>query len=140
MIKDNTIIDKTQKPGITKGLYLVFVFCYIFNHIDLGIFSVAPELMAEYLKCDLSDVGLISSALYIGVVASSLICPFLFAKLKAKHIVVAAAIMNALTVAVFALVENYWVIFASRIFVGLSLGVFIIFSPVWIDLHAPKES
>jgi len=48
--------------------------------------------------------------------------------------------MNALTVAVFALVENYWVIFVSRIFVGLSLGVFIIFSPVWIDLHAPKES
>jgi predicted MFS family arabinose efflux permease len=37
--------------------------------------------MAEYLKCDLSDVGLISSALYMGVVASSLICPFLFAKL-----------------------------------------------------------
>ncbi len=53
---------------------------------------------------------------------------------------VTAAIMNALTVAVFALVENYWVIFASRILVGFSQGVFIIFTPVWIDLHAPKES
>ena len=106
----------------------------------MGIFAVAPEDMAKFLNCELSDVGLISTALYIGIVASSLICPFLFAKLKAKHIVVAAAIINALTVAVFALVENYWVIFASRILVGMSQGVFIIFSPVWIDLHAPKES
>jgi hypothetical protein len=49
-------------------------------------------------------MGLIATGLYIGNVSGSLLCPFLFAKLKAKHILITAAILNAATVAVFTFV------------------------------------
>lgn len=66
-----------------------------------------------------AEVGLLATGLYIGNVAGSLICPILFSKFKAKHVIVTAAILNAVAVSIFAIVENYWVIFASRMLTGL---------------------
>ena len=78
-------------------------------------------------------MGLLATGLYIGNVIGSFLCPFLFSKMRAKHILVIAAVGNALTVAVFTFVKDYWVIFASRCFVGFFQVMFIIYLPVWID-------
>lgn len=121
------------KPKVTFGLYLVIIFCYLVCHIDLGILAVSNDSIIKSLKINESGMGLLATGLYIGNVTGSLLCPFLFAKLNAKHILVVAAILNALTVAVFTFIDDYWIIFGSRIAVGFFQVMFVIYFPVWID-------
>jgi predicted MFS family arabinose efflux permease len=84
-------------------------------------------------------VGLLSAALYLGNVVGSLITPKLFTIFKAKHLIVAAAIFNALAVGVFSITTDYWIIFSSRVLVGFFQVIFVIYFPVWIDLCAPPS-
>lgn len=121
------------KPKVTFSLYLVIIFCYLVCHIDLGILAVSNESIIKSLNINESGMGLLATGLYIGNVAGSLLCPFLFARIKAKTILVTAALLNAVTVAVFTFVDNYWIIFGSRIAVGFFQVMFVIYFPVWID-------
>ena len=125
---------------MTYYLYLLIVFCYLFCHIDLGILAVSNENIIKSMDIEESAMGLLATGLYIGNVVGSLICPFLFAKMKAKYLIVAAGIVNAGAVAVFTFIQDYWIVFASRIVVGLAQVVFIIYFPVWIDQQAPPKS
>jgi MFS family permease len=127
-------------PRVTLYLYLVIIFCYLFCHIDLGILAVSNDAIIKKLEITEGDMGLLATALYIGNVAGSLLCPVLFAKLKAKHVLVVSAVMNAGAVCVFTFVNNYWIIFASRLVTGLFQVPFIIYFPVWIDQQAPPKS
>lgn len=109
-----------NNPRVTFYLYLLIVFCYLFCHIDLGILAVSNENIIKSLKIEESAMGLLATGLYIGNVVGSLICPFLFAKMRAKHLIVGAAIINAASVAVFTFTQDYWIVFGSRIIVGLA--------------------
>lgn len=128
------------KPKVTFLLYLVIVFSYLFCHIDLGILAVSNDAIIKTLDINESGMGLLATGLYVGNVAGSLLCPFLFSKLKAKHILVTAAVLNAAFVAVFTFVTDYWIIFGSRVAVGFFQVMFIIYFPVWIDQQAPPRS
>lgn len=127
-------------PKVTFGLYLVTLMCYLFCHIDLGILAVSNASIIKSLDIDESAMGLLATGLYIGNVTGSLLCPFLFAHLKAKHILVTAAIFNALFVGVFTFTQDYWIVFGSRIAVGFFQVMFVIYLPVWIDQQAPQKS
>ena len=83
-------------------------------------------------------MGLLETALYIGIVIGSTIFPYVFSKVNPKYIVVSAVLLNAAAVSVFSITTSYWTIFASRVGVGMVLSVFIIFFPVWIDSRAPE--
>ena len=129
------------KPRVTFYLYLVTLFTYLFCHIDLGVLASSNEAAKKYLgDISESDIGLVASALYIGNIIGSLVCPSLFANMKAKHILVISAVMNGLCCGIFVLVSNYWIVFASRVLVGFFEVMFIIYIPVWIDTHAPPSS
>jgi MFS family permease len=85
-------------------------------------------------------MGLLASSIYFGNVTGSLLTPFIFGKLKAKHIIVVSAIMNGILVSAFNFTTNYWIIFTTRFLAGLFQVVFVVYFPVWIDQHAPKKS
>lgn len=80
--------------------------------------ALCSEAIKFYFNVSESDVGLLATAAYIGNVIGTVIAPFLFAKLKAKHIIVVAAILNGLSVGAFSILENFWIIFATRILGG----------------------
>ncbi len=93
--------DNKLSPKVTKYLYLLISFCFLACHIDLGIFAVSTDVMRRYLNISASEMGLLASSIYFGNVAGSLITPFLFGKLKAKHIIVVSAIGNGILVSAF---------------------------------------
>ncbi len=135
----NNTEPKELRRGVVIFLYIIILFCYMFCHIDNGILAVSNEVIKDDLKITESYVGLLTSGLYLGNVVGSIISPVLFAKFRAKHIMVTAALMNAASVIVFSFVKIYWVIFASRVLAGFFQVAFVIYSPVWIDLCAPPE-
>lgn len=128
-------------PRVTKYLYLVTLFTYLFCHIDIGVLAASNEAAKKYLgDISDSDIGLVATALYIGNVIGSLLCPSLFANMKAKHILIISAVMNGLCCGIFVLISNFWIVFVSRVLVGFFEVMFIIYIPVWIDTHAPPSS
>lgn len=106
----------------------------------MGIMSFASERIQHDLNISEGQMGLLETGMYIGIVTGSVIMPFLFNIISPKLLIIGATILNAASVAVFSVTENYWAIFASRIMVGLFLSVFIIYFPVWIDQCAPQKS
>ena len=83
-------------------------------------------------------MGLLETAMYIGIVIGSTICPYVFSKVTPKYVIISAVLLNAAAVSIFSITTSYWTIFASRVGVGMFLSVFIIFFPVWIDSCAPE--
>jgi uncharacterized membrane protein (DUF106 family) len=86
-------------------------------------------------------MGLLESGLYIGIVAGTIICPFLFSVVSPKILISVASLLNGLFSVVISIgnSENYWIVLVSRVIVGLFLSVFIQYFPVWIDLCAPPH-
>ena len=125
--------EKELSPRVTKYLYLLIAFCYLACHIDIGVIAISPNQISHNLGIDTSQVGLISSAIYMGNVAGTLIGPFLYAKLRAKHVIVVASIVNAIFVSAFLLTSNFWILFGTRIVTGIAQVMFVIYFPVWID-------
>ena len=70
-------------------------------------------------------MGLLETALYVGIVAGTIICPILFSIMSPKILISIATILNGLFAVVIAFgnEKNYWIIFGSRVFVGLFLVI-----------------
>ena len=68
-------------------------------------------------------MGLLETALYIGIVAGTIICPILFSIMSPKILIAAASLLNGLFAVVIAFgnERNYWIVFGSRVLVGLFL-------------------
>lgn len=50
---------KFYKPGVTLGLYLVLISCYMICHLDNGILAVSNENIKKDLNITESDMGLL---------------------------------------------------------------------------------
>ena len=123
-----------------KILYSVIFLSYLFSHIDVGIFSQAGDEIKDSLGIQESDLGLLETALYIGVVCGTLICPaLLMPRFQPKLIITLAALLNGLASIVVPLKPAYALLVLSRILTGIFLSVFLIYFPVWIDLKAPPH-
>lgn len=110
---------KFQRPGVTLGLYIVMISCYMVCHIDNGILAVSNEAIKKDLNITESDMGLLQAGLYVGNVIGSIISPVIFAKIQPKKTMVVSAILNGIFVGAFALTKNFWILFVTRAFVGL---------------------
>ena len=98
--------------------YVTIWLSYLFAHIDVGIFAVSYGQIKIDLGIDDSDLGLIESALYIGIVIGSPLVPIIYKLLPPKVVIIGAIVGQALGISVIVFVSQFWVIFASRIFVG----------------------
>lgn len=93
--------------------------CSLFSRADPGIFAVSGlDIQKEY-DIKESDFGLLLSALYIGNIIGTLICPFIFRRVHVRYIIFGAITLNAAFTIVFPLTSNYVGLFISRILVGV---------------------
>lgn len=77
---------------------------YLFAHIDVGIFAVSYVAIKTDLGIDDSDLGLIETALYIGIVIGSPLAPIIFKVLSPKIVILLSVLGQALSVVVIAFV------------------------------------
>lgn len=130
-----------EKLRWIKLLYSAIFLCFLFSHIDVGILSQSSGEAKDHLKITESQMGLLETGLYIGIVAGTILCPLMFSVISPKVLIILASILNGLFAIVIVLgnSETYWIVFGSRVIVGLFLSVFILYFPVWIDLCAPPH-
>lgn len=95
--------------------------CFLFSHIDVGILSQSNEDARNDLDITESQLGLLETAMYIGIVIGTIACPFLFKAMSPKVLIALAAFLNGACATVIALPVAYPLIFASRVLVGLFL-------------------
>jgi fucose permease len=96
--------SEERNPKVVVYLYILVLLCFLFCHIDTGILAVSNTLIKDYFKISDSQIGLLATGLYIGNVGGTISSPLLFARFQAKHVLVLAAIGNALTCGIFSVV------------------------------------
>ena len=67
---------------------------------------------------------MVEAAMYVGIIAGSLVAPFIFAKISAKVIIMVAVLGNAASVGSWALTGNYLLLACARILNGIFLVSF----------------
>jgi len=67
-----------EKLRWIKILYSGIFMCFLFSHVDVGILSQSNDKVKEKFDIDESLMGLLETALYVGIVAGTIICPILF--------------------------------------------------------------
>lgn len=106
----------------TKFLYSAIFLCFLFSHIDVGILSQSNEEARGDLGISEDQLGLLETAMYIGIVIGTILCPFLFKVMSPKLLIAISACLNGAFATVIAIPEvPYEAIFASRVLVGLFL-------------------
>jgi len=70
-------------------------------------------------------MGLLETALYVGIVAGTIICPILFSVMSPKILISSAALLNGVFAVVIVIGDEneltYWIVLGSRVLVGLFL-------------------
>lgn len=110
--------------NVTRLLYGAILLCYLLMHIDDGVLSVASERILRDLQISESQLGMVEAAMYVGIIAGSLVAPFLFAKVSAKAIIMVAVLGNAASVGSWALTGSYLLLAGARILNGIFLVSF----------------
>jgi len=106
----------------TNFLYSAIFLCFLFSHIDVGILSQSNEEARHYLRITEDELGLLETAMYIGIVIGTILCPLLFKVMSPKLLITLAACLNGAFATVIAIPDvPYPAIFASRVVVGLFL-------------------
>ena len=106
----------------TNFLYSAIFLCFLFSHIDVGILSQSNEEARMDLGITEDQLGLLETALYIGIVLGTILCPLLFNVMSPKVLIALAALLNGAFATVIAIPGvSYYLIFASRVIVGLFL-------------------
>jgi fucose permease len=77
-----------------KILYAGIFMCFLSSHIDVGILSQANEKAKDEFKISESEIGLLETALYIGIVIGTIICPILFSITTPKNLITLSAFLN----------------------------------------------
>jgi MFS family permease len=106
----------------TKFLYSAIFLCFLFSHIDVGILSQSNEEAREDLEITEDQLGLLETAMYVGIVIGTILCPIAFKYVSPKLLIAISACLNGAFATVIAIPHvNYYIIFASRVVVGLFL-------------------
>jgi len=113
---------ETTRPAVTRLLFGAILLCYLLMHIDDGVMSVASEYILHDLQITESQLGLVEAAMYVGILAGSLVAPFMFAKVRPKAIIIVSVICNAASVGSWALTGNYLILAGTRILNGVFLS------------------
>ncbi len=130
-----------EKLRWKKFLYAGIFLSFLFSHVDVGILAQSNEQVIMDFDINETKMGLLETGLYVGIVAGTIICPFLFSVMSPKILIAISSLLNGLFAVVIVIgnTDNYWIVFASRVIVGLFLSVLIQYFPVWIDLCAPPH-
>ena len=125
--------------GLTTTLYVLMLLCFLFTHMDVGITAGSSTDIAKHFNITETQVGLIASSLSIGNVIGTFIAPSVFGKLRAKHIVLLAVVLNSVSIAGVAFTDNFDLMVISRGLAGLFKVAFTAYFPIFIDMYAPED-
>jgi MFS family permease len=113
--------SKKLSMSVTRALYGTILLGYMMLHIDDGVLSVSSEGIIHDLDMSESKLGLVEAAMYIGILVGSIACPFLFAYVSAKWLLITAVFFNAIAVGSWVLTTNFVILALCRTLNGVFL-------------------
>ncbi len=113
--------NKPLKMGVTLTLFLSMCLAFLLIQMDDGILSIASEHIIRDLKLTEADLGLIEAVVYLGTTFGCLVCPFLFARLSPKLLVLFGVLSTSCCVSGWVFFNNFWVLMSGRFLNGIFL-------------------
>ncbi|KNC86718.1 hypothetical protein SARC_01138 [Sphaeroforma arctica JP610] len=119
----------------------LFVVIQCLLNYDSGAIAAALDRLAspEYFDMTLTESGLLSSLMYLGLSVASLISAPTLHYVQSKHALAASLLLNVSSNALFAWSPSKNALLLSRFLVGCSQAVLVVYTPIWVDEFAPPD-
>eukprot|EP01134_Creolimax_fragrantissima_P001562 CFRG1562T1 len=123
---------------------ILFIALQCIVNYDSGAISAALDRLAAHdrpgFDLTLTESGLLSSLLYLGLSVASLISAPTLHYVQSKPALVGSLVMNVASNSLFAWAPSKNMLLLSRFLVGMSQAVLVVYTPIWVDEFAPPES
>lgn len=121
------------KRSVRIAIYIFLCLMSTCNELDDGVLSAQVEYVKLNMNITDSQVGLMESFVFIGVILGSLIAIPMLNKFNRKWVLVVNVFIVGSGVVVYIFVKNMWAICGLRIFLGIGRSFVTVYLPLWID-------
>eukprot|EP00124_Ichthyophonus_hoferi_P000198 Ihof_evm5s7 gene=Ihof_evmTU5s7 len=125
-------------------MFRLFITLQILINYDSGAIAAALDRLATKeppgFDLSLTQSGLLSSLVYMGLSLASLLAGPLLQKYSQKWVLCCTLLFNISANALFAWAVGRTMLLGSRFLVGFSQAFLVIYAPVWVDEFAPSAS
>ncbi|EKF39628.1 hypothetical protein MOQ_000140 [Trypanosoma cruzi marinkellei] len=143
-IHQHDSFDADLSSGIsllTRNL-LLFTVLKTIGSFDSGAFSAAlgaENGIAEEWGLGTVRQGTLSSSVFLGNILGCPLSGHMFSHYSAKRVLVCSLILHTAFTFFFATITNYVWALLCRFLIGITLSFVIVYTPVWVDIFAPRD-
>ncbi|XP_051912303.1 uncharacterized protein LOC127594481 [Hippocampus zosterae] len=120
-------------------MFTLFCSLQVLISMDHGIVPASTLAIADSFEIDESRLGLMGSAVFLGIVANGVVAGRIYQILDTKKVMVAGLVCSQLSLMLLVLARWYYVALLARFLTGAFQVFHVIFLPVWIDRNGGEN-
>lgn len=105
----------------------------ILINLDHGILPACTTELKEHFQMDETELGLLGSIVYLGIVTMGLFAGRLYQHINSKLLTLIALIALEVSLLLFVLSDHQVTAYISRFFTGVCQVFLLVYYPIWID-------
>ena len=109
-------------------------------NMDNGAIPAATKDIMDDLHLNKSQLGLLGSILFMGLLVGSVIASFIMGKISYKALLAFSNLGNGVALIMFSVSKTYWVQGLARFISGVNQSVLTIYFPLYVDTFGTKET
>ncbi|KAF5221223.1 hypothetical protein ECC02_005791 [Trypanosoma cruzi] len=139
---DSFDADLPNSISLLSRNLLLFTVLKTIGSFDSGAFSAAlgaENGIAEEWGLGTVRQGTLSSSVFLGNILGCPLSGHMFSHYSAKRVLVCSLILHTAFTFFFATITNYGFALLCRFLIGITLSFVIVYTPVWVDIFAPRD-
>jgi hypothetical protein len=133
---------RAEEAAKSKQRWMFVAFCLleIVANFDAGLLPAVEMHMSREYKLAHTQAGLLGSLVYYGMVVGTPIAGYCLTNTVNQNVVVIlGALLNTISIMMFALAPTQHFLYLGRFLMGASQGGIFVYAPVWVDEFSPES-
>jgi MFS family permease len=148
-IKARTLFDEASVQAMRaeegakskqRQMFVAFCLLEIVANFDAGLLPAVEMHMSREYELAHTQAGLLGSLVYYGMVVGTPIAGYCLTNTVNQNVVVIlGALLNSISIMMFALAPTQHFLYLGRFLMGASQGGIFVYAPVWVDEFSPES-
>ena len=131
--------EEAAKPK-QRWMFVAFCLLEIVANFDAGLLPAVEMHMSREYDLARTQAGLLGSLVYYGMVVGTPIAGYCLTNTVNQNVVVIlGAVLNTISIMLFALAPTQHFLYVGRFLMGASQGGIFVYAPVWVDEFSPES-
>ena len=132
-------LEEAAKPS-QRWMFVAFCLLEIVANFDAGLLPAVEMHMSREYTLAHTQAGLLGSLVYFGMVVGTPVAGYFLTNTTNQNvIVILGALLNSISIMMFALAPTQHFLYLGRFLMGVSQGGIFVYAPVWVDEFSPES-